>query len=800
MSKLKITDITKTYRSAEVVHALRGVSLEFRENEFVSILGQSGCGKTTLLNIIGGLDRYDLGDLIIGGLSTKDFKDADWDAYRNRSIGFVFQNYNLITHQTVLQNVEIAMTLSGVSTAERRRRAKEALESVGLGDQLRKKPNQMSGGQMQRVAIARALVNNPDIILADEPTGAIDSQTSVQIMEILKEISQTRLVIMVTHNSELAEEYSSRIIRMLDGEIQSDSNPMFRDGDKIQSEKKYQPVNRKDLKKTSMSMKTASTLSLKNLLTKKGRTIITAFAGSIGIIGVALVLALSNGLSGYMTQMQMESLVGLPITINESPMSIERGFDDDDYDGFQSLTGSNDEGRFTDDDILIRHDSQARVIQHQNILTPEYFDYIGNIQAELPEAVSMVTYTRAVEINLLAKGEDSVVLFETSANGGGGMGAMFGGGGLYWQEMENNEELILSLYDLIGEGSRFPTAANEVAVVVDEYNRIDKSFFEKLGIFSEADNFKLTDFIGQTILKVIPNDAFYTMGEDGLFTPATVSQYGDLYENGEGVELTITGILRIKEHSASMVSYLSSGIVYTTALTDYIVENANRSEIALAQQESDFDVILNTPFVDESDHAARLLSLGADATPIGISIYPRDYAGKDAIKEYLDAYNIGRPESQQVVYNDIAQMMESMFGTMLNTISLVLIGFSAVSLLVSTIMIAIITYVSVLERTKEIGILRSVGARKKDISRVFNAEALIVGLVAGLIGVGITYLLTIPINLIISSLVGIGNIANLTLLYAGLLILGSMALTSIAGFIPSRMAAKKDPVEALRTE
>lgn len=800
MAKLKLTDITKTYHGAETVQALKGVSLEFRENEFVSILGPSGCGKTTLLNIIGGLDRYDSGDLNIGGLSTKDFKDADWDAYRNRSIGFVFQNYNLITHQTVLQNVEIAMTLSGVSAVERRRRAKEALESVGLGDQMRKKPNQMSGGQMQRVAIARALVNNPDIILADEPTGALDSQTSVQVMEILKKISAAKLVIMVTHNGEIAEKYSSRIIRMLDGEIHSDSNPIFKDGgDKPNAKKHEHIIDKKTLKKTSMSIITASTLSFKNLITKKGRTIITSFAGSIGIIGVALVLALSTGLSGYMTQMQIESLAGMPITVNETPLSIERGGGNGDN---PLLSRADNTGKFTDENVLIRHDIQANIIEHRNVLTEEYFDYIGKIQTELPEAVSMVNYTRAVEINLLAKGEDSIVKFETSSktfSNGGGMGAMLGGD-LYWMEMEDNEELILSLYDLIGEGSSFPTKKNEIAIVVDEYNRIDKAFFEKLGMFSETDNYELTDFIGQTILKVITNDAYYTMNEDGLFVPAAASQYGALYENGDGVELTITGILRIKENAASLTNYLSSGIVYTTDLTDFIIENAVQSKIASAQKDSDIDVILNTPFADESNKRARLLSLGADTAPIGINIYPRDFAGKDTIKDYLDAYNVGRTETEQIVYSDIAQMMESMFGTMLNTISLVLIGFSAVSLLVSTIMIAIITYVSVLERTKEIGILRSVGARKKDISRVFNAEAIIVGLTAGLLGIGISYLLTIPINLIVSSLVGIGSIANLTLAHAGLLVLGSMTLTLIAGFIPSKMAAKKDPVEALRTE
>jgi putative ABC transport system permease protein len=799
MAKLKLTNIKKTYKSAEIVQALRGVSLEFRKNEFVSILGPSGCGKTTLLNIIGGLDRYDSGDMELSGLTTKNFKDADWDAYRNRSIGFVFQTYNLIGHQSVLQNVEIALTLSGVSTAERRRRAKEALISIGLADQMRKKPNQLSGGQMQRVAIARALVNNPEIILADEPTGALDTQTSIQVMEILKEIAKDRLVIMVTHNGELAEQYSTRIVRLLDGELQSDSNPIFKDNEEQKAEKTYTPVDKKTLKKTSMSMKTASTLSFKNLLTKKGRTITTAFAGSIGIIGVALVLALSTGLSAYMTQLQMESLSGMPITINETPVSIEQGYEDYEDDPFSTLSNRDQRGFFTDDNVLFSHDSMANTIVHTNIFTQEYFDYVEKIQAELPDAVNAVSYTRAVEINLLAKGENSVVKFETTSNGGG-MGAMFGGGGLYWQEMDDNEEVILSLYDLIGEGSRLPNARNEVAIVVDEYNRIDKAFFEKLGITSGTESYQLTDFIGSTILKVIPNNDFYTQTAEGLFVPASVPEYNNLYNNADGIELTIVGILRIKENTASLINYLSPGLVYTTALTDYVVDTAERSEIAIAQRNSDIDVILNTSFTSDDEKAKKLLQLGADTTPTGINIYPRDYAGKDAIKDYLDKYNIGRPANEQIVYSDIAQMMESMFGTMIDTIAIVLIGFSAVSLLVSTIMIAIITYVSVLERTKEIGILRSVGARKKDISRVFNAEAAIVGFVAGMFGIGIAYLLSIPINIIVKSLAGINTIADLTIYHAAILVLGSMVLTLIAGFIPSRMAAKKDPVVALRTE
>jgi len=799
MSKLRLTDIKKTYRSGEIVHALKGVSLEFRENEFVSILGPSGCGKTTLLNIIGGLDRYDSGDITLGGMSTKNFTDADWDAYRNRSIGFVFQNYNLIGHQSVLQNVEISMTLSGVSSAERRRRAKEALDSVGLSDQANKKPNQLSGGQMQRVAIARALVNDPEIILADEPTGALDSQISVQIMEILKKISKTRLVIMVTHNTELANDYSTRIIKLLDGELQSDSNPMFKDEEKKANGKNSEATDKRKLKRTSMSMLTAASLSFKNLLTKKGRTAITSFAGSIGIISVALVLALSSGLSGYMMQMQEDSLSSFPITITDTPQEIRRGGASGDG-RMQLLVQTDEPDKFPEDNIIYRDNSSENTITHTNILTQDYFEYIANLETVLPDAVSTISYSRGVGINLLARGENSVVKFETQANSGteSAEEALLESNPLYWAELYGNEELTMLTYDLIGEGSRLPRELNEVAIVVDEYNRIDTAFFEKLGMFTDVDSYELTDFIGMTILRVIPNNDYYTRTANDLFAPASVSEYGDLYESGSGIELTITGVLRKSEGSSSLVSY--TGLVYTTALTDYIVDNAYNSDIAVAQRNSDIDVVLNTPFSNDADKEAVLRSLGADTTPAGISIYPKDYDGKVAITRYLDAYNEGKPANEQIVYNDVARMVENMIGTTISTVTAVLTGFAAISLVVSTLMIAIITYVSVLERTKEIGILRSAGARKKDISRVFNAEAAIIGLVSGTLGVSIAYLLTIPANRIIYALVGIRDMASLSSVFAVLLILGSMVLTLIAGFIPSRMAAKKDPVVALRTE
>lgn len=793
MSKLKLVDIRKSYKTGNTsIEVLKGISLEFRDNEFVSILGQSGCGKTTLLNTIGGLDHYDSGDLLINNLSTKKFKDSDWDAYRNRSIGFVFQNYNLISHQTVLQNVEISMTLSGVSPSERRKRAIEALSSVGLANQLNKRPAQMSGGQMQRVAIARALVNNPDIILADEPTGALDSHTSVQVMEILKEISKTRLVIMVTHNGELAEKYSNRIIRLLDGEVQSDSNPISK-GTQFGTGENAADTSIKDAKpkKTSMSLKTAISLSFRNLLTKKGRTAITSFAGSIGIIGVALVLALSNGLSSYINTMQSKALSGFPIAVNTTAQKIQmrntrQDKSDEEYKKFPS------------GNVVYSYDKDQNTTQHTNVLTEDYLNYIGKLETSLPGAVNNISYTRSVNFNVLAKGQDSVIKYETSNKSAGmaSVQAAMGMGNLYWQEMPDNTKFILSLYDLIGEGSRMPTSKNEVVLVVDEYNRLDKAFLEKLGLNS-SENYKLTDLIGKTILKVIPNDNFYTK-QGNIYVAANPADYKTLYEANQGVPLTITGILRIKEDAAT--SYLNEGIAYTTALTDYVVADAQKSQVALAQNNSDKDVLSGAPFANDTAKKQRLLSLGADTTPTGINIYPKNFESKDKIKNYLDAYNKGKSDTDKITYTDLAEQITSMTGTLINTVTYVLVGFAAISLIVSTIMISIITYVSVIERTKEIGILRSVGARKKDISRVFNAETLIIGFAAGILGVGLSYLISIPINVFINKLVNIQGLASLKPLHAILLILGSMALTLIAGLIPAHMAAKKDPVEALRTE
>ncbi len=784
MKKLKLINIKKTYDMGTTkVEALRGVSLDFDENGFVSILGPSGCGKTTLLNVIGGLDKYDSGDLMINGVSTKDYKEKDRDAYRNSQIGFVFQNYNLISHQSVLQNVEIALTLTGMSSKERKKRAIDVLNQVGLKDQINKKPNQLSGGQMQRVAIARALVNNPNIILADEPTGALDSKTSVQVMEILKEISKDKLIIMVTHNSDIANKYSDRIINLLDGQVLSDeTNKSF---------KTKKTTNKKENKKTAMSYLAALSLSFKNLLTKKNRTIITSIAGSIGIIGVALVLALSNGLSTYINNMQSESLAGFPITINSGEQMVD--FTDRRPDGIVKEEVK-DFTKFTTKDVLYNHDSKSNTEMHKNNISKDYLDYISKMEKELSNDINTISYTRGVNINLLSKVNDKVIKYElTSQNSFGFEGLM--GSSTYFNEVPDNEKFILSLYDLIGENSKLPTKKNEVALVVDEYNRINVDFFNKLGINDKE--LVLSEFIGKTILKVIPNDEYYQK-TSGLYAPVSSNKYNEVYTNSNGVELVVTGILRIKENAAS--EFLSEGIVYTTDLTEYIVNNAKDSEIAKAQLKSEFDVITGLPLAKEEVKEAKLISLGANTTPTGINIYPKDFNSKDSIKEYLDKFNENKKNQDHILYTDMAESITGVIGTLVNTVTYVLVGFAAISLVVSTIMISIITYVSVIERTKEIGILRSVGARKKDITRIFNAETIIIGFVAGSLGVVTAYLLSIPINIVINNLVDIEKIANLSFTSAIFLVIGSMLLTLIAGFFPARMASKKDPVVALRTE
>ncbi len=858
MAMLKLTDIRKTYQAGNTyVQALKGVSLAFRRSEFVSILGPSGCGKTTLLNIIGGLDRYDSGDLIINGVSTKQFRDSDWDAYRNRSIGFVFQTYNLIGHQSVLQNVEIAMTLSGISPAERKRRATEALNAVQLSDQLHKRPNQLSGGQMQRVAIARALVNNPDIILADEPTGALDTQTSIQIMNILKEVAKTRLVIMVTHNPEMAQTFSTRIIRLLDGAVISDTLPLTQaemdavcvpqeelsvaeavgvkadaangEGAAVKSAKGRKKYVDGKPQKTSMSFFTALNLSFKNLLTKKGRTILTAIAGSIGIIGVALVLSLSNGMSIQIKKIQTQSVDGIALNITAgTQLNIAETMN-------QTRGSGQQYEEFPAGDEIIRYNSNL-AIYHTNEITQEYVDYVKGLDQRLYKSIEIESGTR---MNLLTKFQDNNVqaLAYTPQTGSmSSMSSLMGGSG-YFTETSKRSGYLEENYEAIN--GRFPDQANagEIALVVDKYNRLPDDFFTTFKfILTSGTKYTFSDFVGKELLKYVPNNDYY---EKYFHDPTGVNReaykaktnLSELYENAFG--LKITGILRVKEGAKD--NYSVQGIVFTDALKEKLKSDSQASDAALLQQTVNYNVTspgnvyrtdwptnfpTNTgdPDTNKANETLNLtyaalnssnrntlqtlrFRLGGADTPMQIEIYPVDLTSKTKIKEYLDAYNNSHTDAK-IVYTDMVELVFDTVGQFINGATYALVAFAAVSLVVSSIMIGIITYVSVIERTKEIGILRSVGARKKDISRVFNAETFIIGLVAGTIGVVISFLLTFPINWLINMLVagGMKDLAQMSIWHVVGLIAGSTLLTMFAGLLPASWAAKKDPVVALRTE
>lgn len=772
---LRLVNITKDYVvGGNVISALRGVSLEFRRNEFVSILGPSGCGKTTLLNIIGGLDKYTSGDLLIDEKTTKQFKDSEWDAYRNNTIGMVFQNYNLIAHLSVLDNVSIALTLSGVGLSERKERAKKALIEVGLEDQIGKKPNQLSGGQMQRVAIARALVNNPDILLADEPTGALDTTTSVQILELLKQISKSRLVIMVTHNEELADAYSDRIIKLVDGLVRNDSNS-YENG--VENTSTLEKLKNK---KTSMSFLTAIKHSFKNLMTKKKRTTITSIAGSIGIIGVALVLAISNGMSQYVSQMQTDMLAGFPITVSKTAMVMMMRPD---------MGGGNEQfTEYPEGSNLYSYDSEANASAHINNITDNYISYLNQMDSSLYNSIS---YSYGIEMNVLTK-TDSGGYNKVNTTASGGIMGM-GGGALYFKELPDNREFVESQYDLLGENSRYPENANEIVLIVDSYNRIDVKILNEFGV-NISDNYTINDMIGR-ILKVVHNDDYYH--ENGGVYSAR-SDLESLYNETGNTTLTIVGILRVKESATTEL--LSSGIYYTNQLTQVMLTSAGASNVVQAQEGNTTNVLTGQPFNNQVTYESVMLKIGAETTPIGIQIYPVDFEAKEKIKQHMDAYNAGRVDEEKIIYTDLAETISSMTSTLINTITIVLTAFAAISLVVSSIMIGIITYVSVVERTKEIGILRAIGARKKDISRLFNAETIIIGFTAGLIGILITLLLSIPINALVNNLIGVEGIATLSV-WHGLLLIGiSMVLTFIGGLIPSRIAAKQDPVVALRTE
>lgn len=798
---LKLVDIRKDYKAGNsVVHALKGINLAFRRTEFVSILGHSGCGKTTMLNIIGGLDRYTSGDMFIDGVSTKKYKDVDWDTYRNIKIGFVFQSYNLIQHLTILDNVAMALTLSGVGLSERKRRAEEALKTVGLEGQMKKLPNQLSGGQMQRVSIARAIVNNPEIILADEPTGALDSTTSVQVMELLKEISRTKLVIMVTHNQELAEKYSTRIISVKDGEIVGDTMP-YEGEEEIASEEFNVTVKekKKKLKKSSMSYSTAIKLSFKNLMTKKGRTLMTSIAGSIGIIGVCLVLAISNGFTNYVNDLQQTVLAGYPVQIAQETfdtnvlLSMFMG----------GTSGSDKRVQYPDSDTVLQYNPSEMITSAiiENDFGQDYIDYVSAVTDK--GWASSVTYSYGMQTAVIGKTVNTAgtVTYE-KVNQGASMdfsGLISPKANIGWSEMIGGEDFILTQYDLVA-GS-FPQNKNQVILVVDTYNQANVSVLLGLGFPKSQKEVSFDDIVG-TKLRVVANNDIYEQGENGLFAEKTTSaQLEELFNapaSDTNLEIEVVGVLRPKE--GVQLALLSSGINYTSELTQYLLGVNAESDIVKAQAAStDKDVTTGLPFSGTDTYRKAMQKLGGDSTPTGMNIYPKDFEGKEAIIAYLDAWNNDNPD-KEVIYVDMSEMATSMLNEIIRIISIVLVCFAATSLVVSSVMIGIITYVSVVERTKEIGILRSLGARKVDISNVFNAETFIIGLLAGIIGVIVTYILSIPVNLIIYSLVEINSLCQLSPWHALLMIVVSFALTMIAGLVPSSVAAKKDPVEALRTE
>ncbi len=882
---LILKDITKNYVMGDTtVEALRCINAKFRSNEFVSILGPSGCGKTTLLNIIGGLDRYTSGDLSINGRSTKEFSDRDWDAYRNHSVGFVFQNYNLIPHQSVLSNVELALTLTGVSKSERRRRAKEALELVGLGDQLRKKPNQMSGGQMQRVAIARALVNDPEILLADEPTGALDTETSVQIMNILKKISSDRLVIMVTHNPDLAEQYSTRIIRLLDGQIVSDSDP-------CESAEYSTPAasDEKPLKKPSMSIFTAASLSLNNLMTKKARTFLTAFAGSIGIIGIALILSLSNGVSEYINRVQEDTLSTYPLTIESETIDLS-GF----LSSMQNSSSGGGEETERDENMVYSNDMMGELINSfvsevQSNDLVSFKEFLESGDSGFDEYVSFIKYSYDIDLNIysadtsggVVKVNPSPMVDMMFSAIGGSMSSQYTAmaSSMYgldvWEQLLENQELLDTQYDVVA--GRWPEKYDEVVLIVNGNNEISDLVLYTLGIKdqktaeelfnkilagetheSETTAYSYEELMDKEFRLVITADTFAEDADTGVFVDVSKDEdkMAELVENG--LPIKIVGVIRPNEDAVA--SSMDGAIGYTSDLEKYIIDATENSAAVKAQRENpETDIFTGLPFPDETeekvytmddvraymstlDETTQMQLSGmfssmteeqilamfteqmnaavSDATyegnlgilktadvnsPSRIDIYASTFEAKDSISGLIEDYNDRMieegKEGNVIRYTDYVALLMSSITTIINAISYVLIAFVSISLVVSSIMIGIITYISVLERTKEIGILRSIGASKRDISRVFNAETAIIGLSSGVLGIGVTVLLCIPINIIIRALTGIQILgASLPPLAGVILIAISVLLTLFAGVIPSRIAAKKDPVVALRSE
>ena len=860
---LELKNIKKSYKTADFTQvALDNINLEFRKSEFVSILGPSGSGKTTLLNIIGGLDRYDSGDLIINGKSTKDFKDRDWDEYRNNSVGFIFQSYNLIGHINVLSNVEMSMTLSGVGSKEKRRRALEVLEKVGLKDHAYKKPNELSGGQMQRVAIARALVNNPDIILADEPTGALDSNTSIQIMELIKEISKDKLVIMVTHNPELAQKYSSRIIRLLDSKIIDDTMPY----NPTKKEREDAKKDSKKSRKTSMSFLTALSLSINNLKTKKGRTILTAFAGSIGIIGIATIMSLSNGVQNYINRTQEETLSSYPLTIQENTIDasamIELMMGQNDID-----TSTQEENKVYSNDIMNEvMSTMSSKIEKNNL--KRFKEYLDTNREKINDSLTAIEYNYDLNLNIYSQRDGKTVksnpstVFEKIGMDFGGSNSMmsqFTSTDVFLKQLDN-EELVHSQYNLLA--GNWPQNYNEVVLLVDKNNQVSDYTLYSLGLKDqdeleakynkilsgeeiEAD--EQTSYTYDDILnlefKVLPQTDYYEKEGNVWIDKSEDEEYvNQKLENAE--TLKVVGIIQINEEA---IANTTSGVIlYTKELEEHIIDKISNSEIVKEQLANDkVNVFTGLEFNEEStskefdinslsdEQRTYLMSLSqeelaqviaaysenANATyettldkmgyvnieePSTINIYPKDFEAKENIENFISEYNTmvenEGNESDTINYTDTVGLIMSSVTSIVNIISYVLIAFVSISLVVSSIMIGIITYISVLERTKEIGILRSIGASKKDISRVFNAETLIIGFCAGVLGILCTYLLTFPANAILKAVVNVSGLVQVPWGAALVLVCISMILTVISGLIPSKMASKKDPVIALRTE
>lgn len=807
---LELKNITKIYKSNNITQkALDKVNIKFRDNEFVSILGPSGSGKTTLLNIIGGLDRYTSGDLIIGGISTKHYKDRDFDTYRNHKIGFVFQSYNLIAHQTALSNVELALTIGGVSKKDRKKRALEALKKVGLKDHVNKKPNQLSGGQMQRVAIARALVNDPDILLADEPTGALDSKTSVQIMNLLKDIAKDRLVIMVTHNPDLALEYSTRIINLKDGIVIDDSNSYD------SKEENKTTIG----KKTSMSFLTALSLSLNNLMTKKARTFLTAFAGSIGIIGIALILGLSNGVSSYIDKKQEETLSNYPLTIQKNTMNISSVM--------TSMMGSKKEKY--NDGLVHSNNMLSDLLTSLNVKKNNLKDFKSYLEKnkDIKKYVSDIQYKYDIDINIYTKDIDNNIIQVNPTNLANNLGdfskyMQFSDNNVFY-ELFDNEKMLLDNYDLVA--GNLPANYNEVVVMVDSDNQISDYTLYALGLKSQKDlenilldnqksnkennkeAYSYDDLLGLSY-RLILNTDYYKYENNKWINKSNDNNYINyLYNNAEVIK--VVGVIRAHKDTSLATT---GAIGYTRDLTNYVINKINNTDIVRNQKNNPLiNVFTNEPF-DSNEYSMNdnsinsyinnLISLGVVdiKDPDEINIYPKNFSSKDEIINIINKYNSTKKTADKLTYTDTVGLMMKSVTSIVNIISYVLIAFVGISLIVSSIMIGIITYISVLERKKEIGILRAIGARKKDISRVFNAEAIIEGLASGMLGIFVTVVISFIGNVIVSNALDIQNIFNLPIMDAVILILISVFLTFIAGLVPASIASKKDPVIALREE